>query len=139
MSGSKLTGKVKWFNDQKGFGFITPDDGSEELFVHQSQIQTDGFRSLAEGESVEYQIESDNDGRSKAVSVTGPDGASVQGSRRGGGGGGGYERGGGGYGGGGGGYGGGGGGYGGRGAATAVVNLVTLQEIVQQAALVRSE
>nr|AFK38382.1 unknown [Medicago truncatula] len=113
MSGSKLTGKVKWFNDQKGFGFITPDDGSEELFVHQSQIQTDGFRSLAEGESVEYQIESDNDGRSKAVSVTGPDGASVQGSRRGGGGGGGYERGGGGYGGGGGGYGGGGGGYGG--------------------------
>ncbi|MCI29853.1 glycine-rich protein 2-like, partial [Trifolium medium] len=111
--GSKLTGKVKWFNDQKGFGFITPDDGSEELFVHQSQIQTDGFRSLAEGESVEYQIESDNDGRSKAVNVTGPDGANVQGTRRGGGGGGGYERGGGGYGGGG--YGGGGGGYSGGG------------------------
>ncbi|KAK2401420.1 glycine-rich protein [Trifolium repens] len=116
---SRFTGKVKWFNVQKGFGFITPDDGSEELFVHNSQIQTNGFRSLAEGESVEYQIESDNNGRSKAVSVTGPDGASVQGTRRGSGGGG-NERGGGSYGGGrysgGGGYGSGvGRGYGGGG------------------------
>ncbi|BAT91056.1 hypothetical protein VIGAN_06236000 [Vigna angularis var. angularis] len=88
MSG-KVSGKVKWFNDQKGFGFITPDDGSEDLFVHQSQIKSDGFRSLAEGESVEFAIESDSDGRAKAVDVTGPDGASVQGTRRGGGGGGG--------------------------------------------------
>ncbi|CAI8616811.1 unnamed protein product [Vicia faba] len=109
---SRLSGKVKWFNDQKGFGFITPDDGTEELFVHQSQIQTDGFRSLAEGESVEYQVESDSDGRSKAVQVTGPDGASVQGSKRGG-----YNSGGGGgYGGRGGGRGGGGGGGGGGGS-----------------------
>ncbi|PNY13392.1 glycine-rich protein 2b-like [Trifolium pratense] len=103
---SRSTGKVKWFNVQKGFGFITPDDGSEELFIHQSQIQADGFRSLAEGETVEYQIESDNDGRLKTVSVTGPNGASVQGARRASSGGG-YKRGGGSYGGGG--YSGGGG------------------------------
>ncbi len=49
------TGKVKWFNDQKGYGFITPDDGSKDLFVHQSEIQKDGFRTLAEGEEVEYE------------------------------------------------------------------------------------
>ncbi|XP_020215037.1 cold shock protein 2 [Cajanus cajan] len=108
---ARVTGKVKWFNDTKGFGFITPDDGSEDLFVHQSQIRSDGFRSLAEGESVEFAIESDSDGRAKAVEVTGPDGSSVQGSRRGGDGGGRSY--GGGRGGGGGGYG--GGGYGGRG------------------------
>lgn len=131
---------VKWFNDQKGFGFITPDDGSEDLFVHQSAIKSDGFRSLGDGEQVEYIVEQGNDGRAKAANVTGPDGASVQGSTRGGGGGGGgsyggrsggdgynggsrggsrgyggggYGSGGGGYGGGG--YGGGGGGYGGGG------------------------
>uniref|UniRef100_A0A0R0H1C8 Uncharacterized protein n=1 Tax=Glycine max TaxID=3847 RepID=A0A0R0H1C8_SOYBN len=113
MSG-RVSGKVKWFNDQKGFGFISPDDGSDDLFVHQSQIKSDGFRSLAEGESVEFAIESESDGRAKAVDVTGPDGASVQGTRRGGDGGRSY---GGGRGGGGGGYGGGGGGdrYGGGG------------------------
>ncbi|XP_019450971.1 PREDICTED: glycine-rich protein 2-like [Lupinus angustifolius] len=104
MGSERVTGKVKWFNDTKGFGFITPDDGGDDLFVHQSQLKSDGFRSLAEGESVEFQIEADSDGRTKAVDVTGPDGANVQGSRRGGsGGGGGYGdgRGGGGYGGGG--------------------------------------
>ncbi|KAL4327290.1 hypothetical protein AHAS_Ahas13G0085300 [Arachis hypogaea] len=89
---SRVCGKVKWFNDQKGFGFITPDDGGEELFVHQSSIRSEGFRSLAEGESVEFAIESDPDGRTKAVDVTGPDGSNVQGSRRGGGGGGGGGR-----------------------------------------------
>jgi CspA family cold shock protein len=47
-------GTVKWFNDQKGFGFITPDDGSADLFVHFSAITGDGFKSLTEGQAVEY-------------------------------------------------------------------------------------
>src|SRR5258706_13134658 len=49
------TGKVKWFSDQKGFGFITPDEGGKDLFCHHSEIQADGFRSLAEGDAVEYE------------------------------------------------------------------------------------
>ena len=49
------TGTVKWFNDAKGYGFITPDDGSEDLFAHFSAIQMSGFKTLKEGQQVEYE------------------------------------------------------------------------------------
>jgi CspA family cold shock protein len=50
-------GTVKWFSDEKGFGFITPEDGGKDLFVHFSAIQADGFRTLAEGAKVSYDAE----------------------------------------------------------------------------------
>ena len=49
-------GTVKWFNDSKGFGFITPDEGDKDCFVHYSAIQGDGFKSIAEGDRVEFEI-----------------------------------------------------------------------------------
>ncbi len=49
-------GKVKWFNEKKGFGFITPDDGTADLFVHYSSIVGYGFRSLSDGQAVEYEV-----------------------------------------------------------------------------------
>jgi cold shock protein len=52
----RVTGTVKWFNDAKGFGFITPENGSKDCFVHHTAIKSDGFRSLAEGERVEFDI-----------------------------------------------------------------------------------
>jgi len=51
------TGTVKWFNESKGFGFITPDDGSKDVFVHFSAIASEGFRTLAEGQKVTYDVE----------------------------------------------------------------------------------
>lgn len=51
-----MKGKVKWFNDQKGYGFITPEDGSRDLFVHHTAILSDGFRTLAENQEVEFEI-----------------------------------------------------------------------------------
>lgn len=50
------TGTVKWFNAEKGFGFITPDDGSQDLFAHYSAIEASGYRSLEEGQRVEFEV-----------------------------------------------------------------------------------
>ena len=49
-------GKVKWFNERKGFGFITPDDGSDDLFFHHTDIQVEGYRNLQEDQEVEYEV-----------------------------------------------------------------------------------
>ncbi len=53
---SSETGIVKWFNDGKGFGFITPDSGGKDLFAHYSEIKADGFKSLAENQRVEFEV-----------------------------------------------------------------------------------
>ena len=56
------TGKIKWFNDQKGFGFIADDKGGEDVFVHFSAVQMDGFKSLKEGQAVDYDAEASGKG-----------------------------------------------------------------------------
>ncbi|MDX9740621.1 MAG: cold-shock protein [Gammaproteobacteria bacterium] len=53
---SVVTGTVKWFNDSKGFGFITPEDGGKDVFVHHSAIQGTGFKTLAEGQKVQFEV-----------------------------------------------------------------------------------
>ena len=65
---SRTRGKVKWFNDQKGYGFIAKDDGSGDVFVHFSSIKGEGFKSLAEGDAVEFEIENSDKGP-KAANV----------------------------------------------------------------------
>jgi len=59
-----MQGKVKFFNETKGFGFITPDEGGKDVFVHQSEIQMEGFRTLSEGQAVEFDVEQDPRGPS---------------------------------------------------------------------------
>ena len=67
---SKIKGNVKWFNESKGFGFITPEDGSKDVFVHFSAIQTNGFKTLAEGVKVQFEGEKTEKGlRAVQVSV----------------------------------------------------------------------
>lgn len=60
------TGTVKWFNDAKGYGFIAPDDGSKDLFCHHTSIVSEGFRSLAEGQKVEFEVEQGQKGAQAA-------------------------------------------------------------------------
>lgn len=68
----RTVGTVKWFNDQKGFGFITPEGGAKDCFVHHSAIQGSGFKSLAEGDKVEFEIVQGQKGP-QAADVTKPE------------------------------------------------------------------
>ncbi|ENG3942980.1 cold shock protein CspG [Escherichia coli] len=67
---NKMTGLVKWFNADKGFGFITPDDGSKDVFVHFTAIQSNEFRTLNENQKVEFSIEQGQRGPAAANVVT---------------------------------------------------------------------
>ncbi len=67
----KLSGTVKWFNDAKGFGFITPDNGGEDLFAHFSSIQMNGFKTLKEGQKVLYEVAQGPKGK-QALNITSP-------------------------------------------------------------------
>jgi cold shock CspA family protein len=76
-----LTGTCKWFDVKKGFGFIAQDGDGDDVFVHQTAIHAEGFRSLGEGELVEFKLTQDErTGKTKATDVTGPQGAFVQGA-----------------------------------------------------------
>jgi cold shock protein len=63
------TGTVKWFNDAKGFGFITPDGGGEDLFAHFSAINMQGFKTLKEGQKVSFEITAGNKGKKQASNI----------------------------------------------------------------------
>ncbi|KAI4996131.1 hypothetical protein ZWY2020_041272 [Hordeum vulgare] len=74
-----VKGTVKWFNITKGFGFISPEDGNDDLFVHQSSIKADGYRNLNEKDIVEFDVITSDDGRTKAANVTAPGGGALAG------------------------------------------------------------
>jgi cold shock protein len=66
---SMATGTVKWFNAQKGYGFIQPDDGSKDVFVHISAVEQSGIGNLNEGQKISYEVESGRNGKSSAVAL----------------------------------------------------------------------
>ncbi|MBX4181185.1 transcription antiterminator/RNA stability regulator CspE [Sodalis sp. CWE] len=67
---TKIKGQVKWFNESKGFGFITPIDGSKDVFVHFSAIQGNGFKTLTEGQEVEFEVQDGQKGPSAVNVIT---------------------------------------------------------------------
>ena len=75
-NGPKVTGTVKWFNDAKGFGFVTPDDGGEDLFAHFSAIQKNGFKTLKEGQKVAFEVTQGPKGK-QATNITAAEAAGV--------------------------------------------------------------
>ncbi|MBR2974367.1 MAG: cold-shock protein [Clostridia bacterium] len=64
-----MTGSVKWFNAGKGYGFITSDEGGEDIFVHYSVIQTEGFKKLADGQRVSFEVTTEENGKLRAANV----------------------------------------------------------------------
>ncbi|GAY53748.1 hypothetical protein CUMW_151410 [Citrus unshiu] len=78
---TRSTGKVTWFDGAKGYGFIRPDDGGADLFVHQKSIKSDGYRTLYENQSVEFDVQLEADGKYQALDVTAPGGAPVHSSK----------------------------------------------------------
>jgi CspA family cold shock protein len=67
------TGTVKWFNPTKGYGFIAPDTGGKDIFVHISAVQKAGLRTLNEGQKLDFDVEQQPNGRSAAINLTRPD------------------------------------------------------------------
>jgi CspA family cold shock protein len=64
-----MTGSVKWFNAGKGYGFITADEGGEDIFVHYSVIQTEGFKKLVDGQRVSFEVTTEENGKLRAANV----------------------------------------------------------------------
>ena len=65
-----MTGTVKWFNAVKGYGFIVNDEGSEDIFVHYSAIQKEGFKTLRDGQKVSFELDNSDNGKQRAANVT---------------------------------------------------------------------